>query len=48
MIKFVDQESVIREEFPGFLHCKDRTSGEALANLIYTTVVVRVMMGWVI
>ena len=34
VIRFVDQKSIIREEFLGFLHCKDGTSGEALANLV--------------
>ena len=34
VIRFVDQKSIIREEFLGFLHCKDGTSGKALANLI--------------
>ena len=34
MVRFVDHKSNIREEFLGFLHCKDGTSGEALANLI--------------
>ena len=35
VIRFVDQKSIIREEFLGFLHCcKEGTSGEALANLI--------------
>ena len=34
VVSFVDQDSNIREEFLGFLHCKDGTSGEALANLI--------------
>ena len=34
VVRFVDHKSNIREEFLGFLHCKDGTSGEALANLI--------------
>ena len=34
VIRFLDQKSIIREEFLGFLHCKEGTSGEALANLI--------------
>ena len=34
VIRFVDKESNIREEFLGFLYCKDGTSGKELADLI--------------
>ena len=34
VIRFVDHNSVIREEFLGYLHCADGTSGEALSDLI--------------
>ena len=34
VLRFVDQASYIREEFLGFLHCLNGTSGEAIAKLI--------------
>ena len=34
VVRFVDEKSVIREEFLGFLECGDGTTGIALSNLI--------------
>ena len=34
VLRFVDTNNDIREEFIGFVHCVDGTSGEALADLI--------------
>ena len=35
VIRFVDSESNIREEFLGFIHCVEGTSGAAIADLIF-------------
>jgi len=34
ILRFVDESSVIREEFLDFLYCSDGTSGAALSELI--------------
>ena len=35
VIRFVDSESNIREEFLGFIHCVEGTAGAAIADLIF-------------
>ena len=38
VLRFVDEENNIREDFIRFIHCKDGLSGEKLAKVITTTI----------
>ena len=38
VLRFVDKDDEIREEFLGFLHCKFGLSGETLAETILTEI----------